>query len=223
MEDKLASLAISPPSEQRKATALIDATFEAESATVFMAMRKLREAIVATARADEFAQRAYMFIIHAAIVARDSEAYHPAMLTMVNRMHRLNPIQAGRLQSVVGLHVLDLACRQRAFAAAYAAVQRFGCVDQTVLRALAALVHDNWYAFWTARESGNIYQRHVMIWAEDGVRRHALNSIGRAYMSTDVDHLTESTGLKWHDLKDLYRLQWELDGTKVIIKKTKGK
>src|ERR1700744_5050468 len=38
--------------------------------TILMAMRKLREGMLGSRRTDNFAQRAYMLIIHASILAR---------------------------------------------------------------------------------------------------------------------------------------------------------
>jgi len=197
---------------------------DAELATIFMAMRKLREALVSTKRADEFAQSAYMFMIHAAIATRDFEAYHPAILYMLYCMHRIQPLEPARLQELISLHILDLTCRQREFAAAHAAVCRLHCTDKVVLRVVSALVHNYWPGFWKGRETASRYQKHLLQWAEDTIRRHAINAIGKTYFSVEKAFLQRSTGqMPWDEVRRTYNLTWTLEGEIIIIRRIKGK
>lgn len=219
VEVRLGSLSL----EEERKSQQTAAGSDAELATIFMAMRKLREAIIATARADDFAPRAYMFIIHAAIMARDFEAYHPAVLYMLYRMHRLQALEQSRLRELVNLHVLDLACRQRDFAAAHAAMYRFGCTDRTVIRVVDALVHDNWPAFWSVQNSASKYHKYMIQWADDAVRRHALNAIGRGYFTVDSLYLEKSIGMSWFEAKKCFKLSWETEGEMIIIKRVKAR
>jgi len=220
---QLSSLSVSD-ANAKSSRQPVGAEYDAELATILMAMRKLREAIVSTKRADVFVQNVYMFIIHAAIVARDFEAYHPAILHMLYRVHRTQPLGPERLQELIGLHILDVACRQSDLAAARAAVCRFHCDNTIVLRVVNSLVHNDWLGFWTALGTASKYQKHLIHWAEDTIRRHALNAIGRSYFSVDKVFLQRSTGqMAWDEVKRTYGLTWTTEGELIIIRKTKGK
>lgn len=222
LDIQLSTLSISQREYKGRVT-LTDTAFQEELATIFMAMRKLREAVVATARADEFAQSAYVFIVHAAVAARNAEAYHPAILYMLHRMHRLSPLEQARLDETVGLRILDLACRQSDFATAYATIHRHRHADKVVLRAVNGLVHGNWHEFWAAREDAGTYQKGLIQWADDSMRRRALNAIGKSYLSVDVSFMRKATAMPWEEAKQTFQLDFETEGDKIMIKRAKGR
>ena len=109
--------------------------------TLMMAMRKLREGIVAANRIDEFSIQAYIFCIRLSILVKQMESYHPAILHLLKKMHPVLPLTATELQEFVGYLVLDLACRQNELAQAYSVRQHYRLQDSKVDAVLRALAH----------------------------------------------------------------------------------
>ena len=103
----------------------------------------------------------------------------------------------------------------------------YGFKSQTVDRALAALMHDNWIVFWRVRSSVDSYMRAVMNLAVDRVRRHALKAVGSAYLGVDVNWILEGCtgdrGWTWEQLVEKEGIGWIKEGDRVIIKKPKVK
>ncbi|MCJ1302700.1 hypothetical protein MMC08_005504 [Hypocenomyce scalaris] len=194
-----------------------------ELSTILMAMRKLREGFVASARTDLFAQRAYMFIIRAAILSKHMESYHPALLHLLRKIHEVTPLAAPEHHEFVSYYILDLACRQGALAAAYAARNIYEYRDKRVEQVMKALAHDNWYSFWDIRTLVDGYQKRLMEWADDGMRTHALKCLGRSYLSVERAYVERVTDREWDVLKEKNKIGWALEGDKVIIRKIKGK
>lgn len=194
-----------------------------ELSTILMAMRKLREGLLASARTDPFAQRAYIFIIRAAILTRHMESYHPALLHLLRRIHEAAPLAASLHHEFVSYYILDLACRQGDLAAAYAARNLYQYKDRRVEQVLTALAHDNWYLFRMIRNLVDGYQKRLMDWADDGMRTHALKCLGKSYLSVEKAYVEKVTDREWDVLRETNKIGWELEGDKVIIRKIKGK
>jgi hypothetical protein len=194
-----------------------------ELSTILMAMRKLREAIVATQRRDIFAQRAYIFIIHVALLTKHFESYHPALLYLLYRLHPRTPLSEPELHEFVGYHILDLACRQGDLAAAFAVRAQSSYRDLHVDVVLKALTHDNWVSFWRVRRAVNGYQKRLIEWADDAMRLHALKCLGRSYITADQQYVERCAESTWPELKER-GAGWELvDGAKIIIRRAKLK
>lgn len=115
----------SSQASNRANTASQTATLDAAArtlTTILLALRKLREALTATSRADDFAVQALLFSVRLGILVRQPEAYHAPLL----RLLRLdgNASNGGRgsggggvltsveRTEVVGYLVLDTACRR---------------------------------------------------------------------------------------------------------------
>ena len=190
---------------------------------VLMALRKLREGIVASKRADDFAVQAYLFNIRLSILVMQPESYHPALLHLLRAIHPAQPLTSVELEEVVGYLVLDVACRRGQLADAFALQRRWELRDGKVNAALKALVHDNYVAFQKVRRDVDGHTAKVMEWAEAGMRVHALKCFGRTYMSVDLDFVEKTTGAKWADLKQNDGVGWELEGGKVVIRKVKAR
>ena len=190
-----------------------------ELGTILMAMRKLREAIVASHRTDLFAQRAYVFIIRAAILTSTYESYHPALLHLLGEIHAKTPLSASEVGEFVGYRILDLACRQGDYGEAFAVVNRWRFRNDRVLKVLRALVRDDWVAFWRLKEEVDGYQRAFLGWAEEGVRKHALKCLGSSYLAVDKGYVERSGGRNWDELKAFDKLGWELEGNHVTIRR----
>lgn len=194
---------------------------QAELGIILIAMRKLREATVATARKDLFAQKAYIFIIRTAILLKNMESYHPALLHLLNHIHPVCPLPAPELHEFTGYHILDLACRQGDFTGAYAAKQHFGYHDRRVEKTLNALVHDNWVVYWLVKGKVDGYVRALMEWAEERLRLHALKCLGRSYFTAEKTYVEKCANMDWEDLVKTMQVGWQLDGEKVTIRRPK--
>ncbi|MCJ1413261.1 hypothetical protein MMC19_007365 [Ptychographa xylographoides] len=191
--------------------------------TILAAMRKLREAIVASSRTDSFAQRAYVFIIRASILTSSYESYHPALLHLLSKIHPLTPLPPPELHEFVAYHILDVTCRLGDYAAAFVLRKKWALRDDRVEGVLRALVHDNWVDFWRLRDRVDGYQRNLISWADDGMRKHALKCLGRGYLSVDKKYVERCAGRSWQELKRKDNVGWGLDGDTVTVRRIKAK
>ena len=194
-----------------------------ELATVLAALRKLREAITASNRCDNFARRAYFFAIHVSALCHDWSSYLPALSSLLTHIHPRNPLAPHDLKEYIGLLILDQACRQSDLALARATKVFYGYKDWRVEGVLRSLVMDDYVSFWRLRRAVDGYQRAVMEFAEGAMRVHALKCLGKGYLSADRRFVERCTDRQWEELvKD--GVGWELtaDGEKVVIRKPKG-
>jgi len=190
---------------------------------ILLAMRKLREGILGSRRRDSFAQRAYMFIIHASILTKHWESYQPALLYLLNEIHRMTPLSVPELQEFVGYRILDLACRQYELLDAFRVKLEFRGKDSKVAAILSAVVQDDWVRFWRLRRAVDGYQRAIMDFAVERMRMHALKCIGRSYMQLDKKAIERSSDARWEELvKNGVGWQLQENGT-VTIRKARGK
>lgn len=201
---------------------------------VLAALRKLREAIVATGRADDFATQVYLFCIRLAILAKHPQSYHPAILHLLRSIHRRRPLNAVELHEVAAYRVLDAACRRGDLAEAYHLRCLYKLRNGTVDTALRALAHDDWVALRRLIGGGSSgvnrggcadgHQIKLLEYAVHDLRVHTLKCFGRAYLRLeDVGFLEASTGIGWAELQKQYNVGWELDGKAVVIRKMQPK
>ncbi len=190
---------------------------------ILMAMRKVREAIVASARKDIFARRAYAFIIRTTILTRHMESYHPALLHLLRYIHPVTPLTASEHDEFVGYYVLDLACRQNDLATAYTVRCHYNYKSVRVGAVLKALVHGNWYAFWKVRPLMSSHQQRLLEYGEEGMRRRALDCLGTSYLKIDKDFLERSARRPWEELKEKSNVNWQLEADLVTIRQIKRK
>ncbi|KAJ9134129.1 sac3 ganp nin1 mts3 eif-3 p25 protein [Pleurostoma richardsiae] len=189
---------------------------------VLMALRKLREGIVASKRADDFAAQAYLFCIRLSVLVQQPESYHPAILHLLRSVHPRHPLTPLELREATGYLVLDAACRRGRLDEAYALRRHWALRDPKVDAVLRALARDNYVAFRRIRRGVDGHVARMMDFAEAGVRRHALKCFGRAYLSVDVGFLERTTGLSWDELV-AEGVGWKLEGDRVIIRSIKGR
>lgn len=190
---------------------------------ILMAMRKVREAIVASARKDTFALRAYAFIIRATIMMKHMESYHPALLHLLRDIHPVTPLSAFEHHEFVGFYILDVSCRQNDLATAYKVRCRFNYKNVRVGAVLKALVHGDWYAFWKNKTLMSGYQQRLLEHAEDRMRRRALGCLGKSYLNVDRGFLERSTQRRWEELKEEGNIDWQLKEDVVTIRQIKRK
>lgn len=190
---------------------------------VLTALRKLREGIVASKRADDFSVQAYLFCIRLAVLVKHSESYHPAILHLLRKIEPLHPMTGVERSEVVGYLVLDTACRRNDLAEAYAIRHRYKLKDAKVDGVLDALTHDNYVVFRRMKMSVDGHKAKLLEFAEDAMRVHTLKCFGRTYLSIELAYLEKCADATWMDLITNDGVGWELEGDKVIIRKVKGR
>ncbi|KAK1585626.1 uncharacterized protein LY79DRAFT_580865 [Colletotrichum navitas] len=190
---------------------------------VMMALRKLREGIVASKRTDEFAIQAYLFNIRLSVLVKHPESYHPAILHVLRAIHPARNLTSVELQEVLAYLVLDAACRRGDLAEAYAIRHRYGLRDAKVDALLAALAHDNYVAFRRIKRSVDGHRAKLLEFAEAEMRTHVLKCFGRTYLTADREWLERCAGESWEALTRDRGVGWELDGNKVVIRKVRAK
>lgn len=194
-----------------------------ELPVIIMAMRKIREAIVASSRTDSFAQKAYMFIIRATILTKHMESYHPAVLHLFSKIHPISPLSRLEYHEFVGYHILDLACRQNDLARAYHVRNQARYRDARVDMILRAIVHGNWHQFWNAYKSADEYQRSLMEWHIDDVRKHVVKCVGRCYLMVTKSYVETAAASSWQQLQNENSLGWDVNGEVLTIRRPKIK
>ncbi|KAJ6166671.1 hypothetical protein N7470_002118 [Penicillium chermesinum] len=155
----------------------------------------------------------------------------PFLEHTLERLHsKAHPLPAAEVKELVTYLILDYACRQEAMASAFElrarARREHGFHSQVVDRLLESLIQDNWVVFWQVHKSVDSYQRAVMNWAVDRMRRHALKAVGSAYLNVHVSWVVGGcTGgdgsWTWEKLVDTENLGWEREGDKIVIRRPK--
>ena len=198
-----------------------------EFATLIAAMRKLREAIVASARVDTFALSVYIFIIRATILTEQMESYHPALLHLLRKILPSSASMTSineELQEFLGYYILDLACRQNDLGRAYHVRHLYGYRNEIVEGLLRAIVRGNWCLYWRQRAEMDSYQKRLCQWNEEKITAHALDCLGVSYLSVQKEYVEEVASQKWTS-EGLGKLKpsWELEGSVIVIKRVKKK
>lgn len=193
-----------------------------ELSIIMLAMRKIREAIVATSRTDAFALRAYLFIIRATILVKSMEGYHPALHHLLHNIHPNSPLSAPEQHEFVGYSILDAACRQKDFALAYELRNQYNHRNARIDMVLHALVHENWFMYWKVQRLVDGYQKRLMEWGNDDMRKHALKCLGRSYLKAEKTYIEKAAERDWEQLKNQDNVGWELTGQMVTIRRIRG-
>ncbi|KAF5018690.1 hypothetical protein F66182_9304 [Fusarium sp. NRRL 66182] len=190
---------------------------------VLMALRKLREGLVSTKRADLFSTQAYIFSIRLSILAKHPESYHPAILHLLRYMGVWTPMVRSEIEEIAGYFMLDAACRRRNLTEAYFIRQDFNIRNKKLDHALRALAHDNFVSWQVVKKNVNQYCLKLMEWADDDIRLHTLKCFGRAYLYVDLPFLEFATDRKWNELKEKDHVGWGLEDDKVHIRRARTK
>lgn len=189
-----------------------------ELPNIMLAMRKIREAIIASSRRDTFARRAYIFIIRAMIITKHIESYHPTLIYLLRELHPCSPMTASEQHEFVGYYILDLACRQGDLAAAYQVRNSYRYKDPRIEKLLRSLVLDNWFGFWEIQKLVDSYQKRLVELGDAGMTRKAVNCLSRSYLNAEKAHVERVAGMSWEQLKKQYNVKWELHEDMVIIR-----
>lgn len=178
---------------------------------------------MASKRTDDFAIQAYLFCIRLAVLVKQPESYHAAILHLLRNIHPEHHLAPIEFQEVVAYLVLDTACRRRELSEAYALRKKYNLQDRKVNDALSSLAHDNFILFHRVRVAVDGHRARIMEWAEPDLRLHTLKCFGRAYLGVDLNYLETATSSVWDDLKQKDGVGWERDGDKVVIRKMKAR
>ncbi|KAK4176635.1 hypothetical protein QBC36DRAFT_5532 [Triangularia setosa] len=194
--------------------------------SILSALRKLREALVATQRRDPFTIQVYLFAIRLGILAKSFESYYPAILYLLRSVHPSCNLTSVELSECVSYLVLDTACRRQDLAGAFKLRREYKLSDKKVDGVLKALVGDN-YVLWRRVKRGvDGYRVKLMEFADGDVKRRMLMAMGRAYLSLPREFLEGHMEESWEGLRSKYGVGWELGGEKgekVVIRKVGGK
>jgi len=202
-----------------------------ELSTLLLSLRKLREAVLATAATVPagFSQRVHVFSIRLSILAHHPPSYFPSLRYILDKLHSpSHPLPEAK--ELVTYMILDYACRQEDMAAAFElrawARKELAFQSQTVDKVLAALIHTNWVIFWQVHNNVDSHIRAVMNWAVDRVRRHALKAVGSAYLNVHISWILggctgDDRSWTWEKLAEKENLRWEREGDKIIIRRPK--
>ncbi|KAK5800029.1 hypothetical protein VI817_002241 [Penicillium citrinum] len=205
----------------------------AELSTLLLSLRKLREAILATAATTPatFSQRVHVFSIRLSIRAQHPPSYFPSLRYSLEMLHsKSHPLPDCEVKEIVSYLILDFACRQNDMVSAFEwrarARKDYGFESQAIDNVLGALMHDNWVVFWQIHKSVDSYMRAVMNWAVGRVRRQALKAVGSAYLNVHVSWIVggctgDEENWTWEKLVEAEKLGWEKEGDKVIIRRPK--
>lgn len=207
-----------------------------ELSIILLSLRKLREALLASASASSapstvFSQRVHVFSIRLAILAFHPPSYYPPLLHLLFVLHTpQDPLPTTELTEMTVYLILDLACRQGEMASAYSLRSsnklKWNLRSRIADSVLAAIATSNWVAFWRVRRRVDGYVRAVMQWHVENLRKTTLKAFGRAYMGSDVNWvLASATGMEmtWDELVDRENVGWIRDGSKIVIRKPKVK
>jgi hypothetical protein len=217
-----------PPPSTSAASSTTDLSADSDSqghkdlSILIMAMRKLREGLVASSRIDSFSTQCYIFCIRLSIQLKHMESYHPALSYLLSTIHPAEPLPTPLLSEFASYLVLDLACRQGDLGRAYAARLRWGVKDKAVADVLRALAHDNYVLWGKVKRSVDGHRARIMEFAEDGMRMQALKCLGRTYLTVQLEFVEGVTGRRWSELVRGDKVGWELQGGKVVIRRPKG-
>ncbi|KAI0967637.1 hypothetical protein F4678DRAFT_238594 [Xylaria arbuscula] len=188
---------------------------------VLFALRKLREGIVASKRTDDFAVQAYLFCIRFSILVKHPESYHPAILHLLRRIQPLHGLTTLELNEVASYLVLDTACRRNDLGEAFALRHRYRLKDTKVNDVLDALTHDNYVQLKRLKHKMDGYRVRLLEYADEPVRKHLLKCFSRTYLSVELSFLETCADSTWARLTKEDGVGWELDGSKVVIRKVR--
>lgn len=187
---------------------------------ILSALRKLREAIVASKRRDAFSAQVYLFAIRCGILASSYETYYPALLYLLSGIHPAYNLTSVELHEIVSYLVLDTACRRGDLASAYALRNKHQLKDNKVDGVLKALAGDNWFMWRRMKRGVDGYRAKIMECAEGEMKGQTLRAFGRAYLTVPLGYLEGAMGETWDALREKYKVGWELTGEgKVIIRR----
>ena len=202
-----------------------------ELSHILNALRKLREAILATtevASTPVFAQRVHIFSIRLAILALHPESYHASLRYLLFSLQtEAHPLATSELREMTTYLILDTALRLDDFSEAYRfrkLARRQGVNNKQVDQILAAVLAMNWPAFWKLYNKVDGHVRALMHWKLGPLRLKVLKAIGRSYLKCDVNYILKSatnSAMTWTELVEKENIAWTRQDNTITIRKPK--
>lgn len=195
---------------------------QSQLSQILSALRKLREAIVASKRRDDFAAQVYLFAIRLGILSGSYETYHPALLYLLRVLHRSRNLTTIELREAASYLILDTACRRGNLNEAYKLRNEYRSVlrgDAKVDGILKALVRDDWVLWRRMKRTVDGYLCKIMEFSEGHIQAHVLKAFGRSYLSVEAEYLERASLCGWEELREKFGVGWELKDGRVVIRK----
>lgn len=202
---------------------------EKELSIILIALRKLREAVVATTAKTPaaFWQEVHIFCVRTALLAGHPPSYYPSL---ERALHHNTPLGEAATREFVSYLILDYACRQGDIPSALQlrdkVKEKLGFEHELIEYIFSALIHDDWILFWDTWERGDGYIRALMDWSLDSMQLRALKAIGKSYLTVNVRFLIKSCtgredGCTWEELVRKHNLGWRRENDTIIIRARK--
>lgn len=190
---------------------------------VLFGMRKLREAIVATRRTDQFASEVLCFIIRAGIMAHSIETYQPTLVHLLHTLHPKRALSDTDMAEFTVYYVLDLACRQGSLNEAFRVLITSHLLDKNRLqKLLSALAAGNWARFWRAQQGLSTTERVISAYALDNIRTNTVLCLQKSYFTVEQPFIERCLSEEWPDVCKRCPT-WQLEGNSVVIRKAKAR
>jgi hypothetical protein len=205
-----------------------------------MSMRKLRESIHATRRADDFARDAYLFIARAAILTKSWQSYVPAVAHLTKFISRSPSTSNSSTKSMAVLSesdaravatwmMLDYACRlddfDSAIQIAYSSrpestsspsyttsrVKFLTKPDFLSIKLLLSILHSDFISFFKLLKRVDGYSAAIASFAIPKMRRQALKCLAVSYLEVEKTWVEQCVGgMEWTELVKSEGVGWEL-------------
>lgn len=146
------------------------------------------------------------------ILAQQPDSYASALLTLLYDLHPKLPLPHDQLVEFASYQILHLACRVEDFRGAYEVRWEFDIRDRRIDQVLRALVGGDWWSWRCARNRVDQCRGRLMDFAEERMRKQALEGIGRAFMRVERIWLEKVMGMEWGELRREFGVGWELEG-----------
>lgn len=93
----------------------------------------------------------------------------------------------------------------------------YGVNDSRALQLLDAVTHGNYWSFRAARNRVDQYMGRLADHAEPRMRALALQAVAKTYFTVDVAWLETVVGMSWQDMRDTFKVGWELDPATGVV------
>jgi hypothetical protein len=190
---------------------------------VLFAMRKLREAIVATRRTDQFSSEALCFMVRAGIMAYSIETYQPTLVHLLHTLHPKRALSAADMVEFTVYYVLDLACRQGSLNEAFRVLIASSVLDKARLQKLLnALAAGNWARFWRAQRGLSTMERIISTYASDNIRANVVLCLQKSYFTVPQAFVERCLSEEWPEVCKRCAT-WQLEGNSVVVRRAKAR
>ena len=224
---------------------------QAQFDVLLQAMRKVREALVATRRTDGFARRVYLYIVRVAVSLPEYEAYHPVLLLVFRTPRLLEVFSDDEREELARYSVLDLAGRQDAIREAWEFAWRRGLFKRrlqppdravktsnphnddrnTILKqVLRSAVRNNLLEFHAKRQLLLPGEQKLLEPLERRLTKNASACLTRAYFAVDLDfaervlnHRFSADSPKRDWASATHTQGWKLEDERVVFRTPKAK